>query len=792
MANTDLFEYSSQAVLHSEEDVKMKVIMPYLKKLGYSEKEMRFENPIKVQVGRKSVTIFSDIEIIINGRTEIVIDTKEPKKTLSKKDLLQSLSYAKLIETPPARYGFTSNGIDLVGSDTIIGSDVSSIPSKNELIALIQSKSARILTDFEIREVKSTLLTIVDAKDLFKVIADCKKIIENQALIRSDQSFKEMTKILLVKMNEERRAIVDKSKNRLTVKWLHDAAKINSRKITELGIFKELFKEAKEQYPGIYAKSDDNFLIQNNDALLHVIEKIEPYSFLGTGDDIKGAVYEIFLKATLRGEFDQYFTPRTIVDFIVELANPTYNDVFVDPAAGSGGFLIKAFTHVNKGLKESHLSENDYAKAEKYLVQKNIWGQEADYDLHVLTKINLIMHGDGWNNIYQGDSLSTKFLPENFFDIVLENPPFTTKYFDENILKKYEQGIGRKSQELDILFVEKSLKLLKPGGRLFIVLPEGLLNVKTYNPFRKWLLEKSYLSSSFSLPAGTFQPFGRSASKTAIIEVIKKGQNVNQPEYVFVGNLKNIGYDTGKSTFKEIPENDFPKVIESRKNFFKGIKKVGKSEVAWVKSENVSSERLDGREYLSIVNQISAKSTVSLGDLFDVEQPSEKLISEEEYQYVQVPYFSDEHGALQRVDSVKGKDINSSSLIMIPSKGIYFTRINPRKKRIGVIPSSIKGSICISNEVYLLSWKNNPYLSENERFLIIPILRSEKITQSILLKSTGSSSSRARISKDSLKEIQIPIQMLTMENKEKKSNTILNAANMIWESTTKLNNLFNL
>lgn len=200
---------------------------------------------------------------------------------------------------------------------------------------------------------------------------------------------------------------------------------------------------------------------------------------MGTGDDIKGTVYEIFLKSTLRGEFDQYFTPREIVDFMVKFADPAIGDIILDPACGSGGFLIQAFNHVNAKINTMGYSEVESNNKFKTLVEKCLWGHEADYDLHVLAKINLIMHGDGWNNIYQGDTLSSDKLPDNYFDLILANPPFTIPYGFKDVLEKYELGFGKDSEELDILFVEKSIKVLKSGCDLFIVLPEGLLNNKS-------------------------------------------------------------------------------------------------------------------------------------------------------------------------------------------------------------------------------------------------------------------------------------------------------------------------
>lgn len=462
MVHAFLHELSRNAQPHSEEDVKVKVVIPYLESLGYTTNDMRFENSIQVTVGSKSSVVASDIEILVDDQTQIVIDTKNPRKTLRDKDVLQAVSYAKLIKTPAAPFGFASNGIDLMGMNVIDGSMVDDVPTKAALIAMLQKRPAKRLSEIQLNEVRSTLLTIVSQADLYGVIERCKQILIGQALIRSDQAFREITKLLLVKMNEERRAVNHDLQNRFSEAWIKASSRADS--LSPVEIFSQLFNGAQETYPDIYGGDEPPLRVYDDATLLELIRELESYSFLGTGDDIKGAVYEIFLKSTLRGEFDQYFTPREIVDFMVSMADPQPTDKFVDPAAGSGGFLIRAFIHVREQLSARKRSTRSYDQALTELTERHIWGQEADYDLHVLAKINLIMHGDGWNHIYHGDSLKTYYLPDGEFDLVFENPPFTIPYTDTSVLSKYDLGLGKESEELDLLFVERSLRLLSEGG----------------------------------------------------------------------------------------------------------------------------------------------------------------------------------------------------------------------------------------------------------------------------------------------------------------------------------------
>lgn len=180
--------------IRSEEDLKVKVILPYLHFLGYSDALFRFENAIDVTIGSKRTKVFSDIEIVIDGKVEIVIDTKTPQKSISEKDVLQSSSYAKLVDTPPALYGITTNGLECIVTNVYTGKRTEVIPSLGKLKRDIDSSKKKDFKDIEIREAESVLFTLHNTKDLYKVISDCKNIIEKRALIRSDQSFREMTK----------------------------------------------------------------------------------------------------------------------------------------------------------------------------------------------------------------------------------------------------------------------------------------------------------------------------------------------------------------------------------------------------------------------------------------------------------------------------------------------------------------------------------------------------------------------------------------------------------------------
>lgn len=774
--------------IHTEEDMKVKVLLPYLKFLGYSNEELRFENGIDVQIGTKKTTVYSDIEVIINNKVEMVIDAKRPRRALAEKDLLQVVSYAKLVDTPQAMYGVVCNGIDCVVTDTYTGKRSVEIPTKPQLLRAIDKAKKPIMKEVDIREVESVLFTLHNSKELYKVIQDSKDVIERRALIRSDQSFREMTKVLLVKMNEERRVRAGEGSNRFNIEYISSKARLNE--IEEIVVFKELFEDAKAKYPNIYTDENEQINITDNLCICHLIKNLEPFSFLGTGDDIKGTVYEIFLKATLRGEFDQYFTPREIVEFMVKCADPNIGDIVLDPACGSGGFLIQAFNYVNAKIASSNGSEIENNNKFKNLIDKCLWGHEADYDLHVLAKINLIMHGDGWNNIYQGDTLNSDRLPDKYFDIVLANPPFTIPYSFADVLQKYEMGLDKDSEELDILFVEKSINVLKEGCDLYIILPEGLLNNKKYSYFREWLLKKTDLLMSISLPEGAFIPFGGSVSKTCILGVRKKSTSKSyvSPQYVFLGRAAEIGYELGKKTYKPHNKNDFAEFEYMMSEIFEGLKCTSNNaECGWIGQNAISTYRIDANYLMNKINsqlmQAQYRKVVPLGEVCRIENDTVNVKDEDEYYYLEVPDISPQTGTITNIRKVKGKNIGDS-FHKFYGGDILFTRINPRISRVAIAPE-IEHYGIVSKEVYRIVYKKNKYVKEENRYVICALLQNESVIKQIVRLSTGSSSSRARVQvEDLLNDVYIPI--LSEESQKKISDSIYKASKEIWSQAQKL------
>ena len=286
------------------------------------------------------------------------------------------------------------------------------------------------------------------SKDKFlKTLTRCHNIIRNVDKLSPEAAFDEISKILFIKMLYERDA-----KEELVYskdKFIKDELSYNG----EIDYIQHLFNEVKETYStdGLF-DSEDKIRIRRESFLL-ILEELSSVELYDTSDDIKGIAFELFLGKTFRGELGQFFTPRTIVNYMVEVLNVKEGDKVCDPCCGSGGFLIKAFEHVqnqidqdihkqitilmdNQSLSDSEkqykintlLSEYDKTKeGSRYhkLCHDYFFGVDANARMARTSKMNMIMHGDGHVGVYLHDGLiNIGGVYDNNFDVILINPPF--------------------------------------------------------------------------------------------------------------------------------------------------------------------------------------------------------------------------------------------------------------------------------------------------------------------------------------------------------------------------------
>jgi type I restriction enzyme M protein len=379
----------------------------------------------------------------------------------------------------------------------------------------------------------------------------------NSNIPRAERLGAEMIRILFCKIYDE---MHNKSNKKFTLSSNESEHEVGNR-------IKQLFEKVKESYPDVLDKEEKIYL--DCKSIKYVVEKLQNYTLVETERDIISEAFQAFWGPGLRGEKGQFFTPRNVVKMCVDILDPKPGERIIDPACGSGGFLVEVL---------SQLKEREYFC--------NVYGIDKEVDLVKICKAYMAIIGGEHANIFCADSLYPKSWSEEIkkkikdesFDVVLTNPPFGAKIFieDKNILKNYK--LGHKwikdhsnkwritnsvaKQVPQILFIERCLQLLKPGGRMAIVLPDGVFG----NPRDKYvwhfILENAKILAVVSLPPETFLP--STHTKTSVL-FLEKTKNNDKDYEIFMAIANRVGHDkNGKIIFKMDINGNY--VVDSRGN----------------------------------------------------------------------------------------------------------------------------------------------------------------------------------------------------------------------------------
>jgi type I restriction enzyme M protein len=367
-----------------------------------------------------------------------------------------------------------------------------------------------------------------------------------------------------------------------------------------------LFTQVKNDYPTIF-KASENLELKPV-VLAYLVTQLQMYSLLESDIDVKGRAYEEIVGSNLRGDRGEFFTPRNICQMAVAMLDPSEKQLILDPACGTGGFLITAMNHVIEKIRTAEIAKwgNNLSRAEeatqgriRKFAGKYIVGMDFNPDLVKATKMNMVMNNDGAGGLFQANSLEAPVTwdPELFekklignVDLLFTNPPFGSKIpvTDTAILEKYDLGHAwqydkdtdlwtmteavQKSQPPEILFIERCVKFLKPGtGCAAIVLPDGILGSPGLGYVREWILQNAYVLASLDLHPDTFQPFV--SIQTSILVLRRKPADVIAVERaagtlndysVFMAVANHIGHDKrgNKSYVRDRKGNEVIEVAE--------------------------------------------------------------------------------------------------------------------------------------------------------------------------------------------------------------------------------------
>lgn len=402
-----------------------------------------------------------------------------------------------------------------------------------------------------------------NSKDtLLQAFSRSHNIIRNNDKMSPESAFDEISKIIFIKMLYERKP--DSELVYTREKYLRDEQRwsINHR---DGDYCKALFDEVKVQYSsdGIF-ETGETIRIKR-ESFLKILDEFASVSLYGIAEDVKGVAFESFLGRTFRGELGQFFTPRSIVEFMVDVLDVHEGELVCDPCCGSGGFLIRAFEKVQDDIErdlnkqinslqkhtltsltniDTLLKELDKTRSGSRfhrLCHDYLFGVDANMRMARTAKMNMIMHGDGHVGVYLHDGLlDIGKVVEGAFDVILINPPFGV-HIDRTQKNETGKSIDDmyelSSSNAEFLFIERCLRLLKPGGRAGLVLPEGLFNNKqaSFARVREYVSSHARILGIVSIPADVFLASGANIKPSLLF--IRKFSGVERESFTNHSNV---------------------------------------------------------------------------------------------------------------------------------------------------------------------------------------------------------------------------------------------------------------
>ena len=369
-------------------------------------------------------------------------------------------------------------------------------------------------------------------------------------------------------------------------------------------LFKEIFKDA--------------YLPFKDPKILNMfLKEINEFSY--SDSEILGDAYE-YLVSFLgsQGDAGQFRTPRHIIDFIVEIVSPQKNETILDPACGTAGFLISSYKHIlnqNTGEKQG----DRLTAADRKEISNNLVGYDLDPTFVKISLVNLHLHEFTNPKIDEYDTLSSEDKWNEYFDVILANPPF---FSPKGGIQPHSR-FGVQSTRAEVLFVDYIMEHLKPNGRAGIVVPEGIIfqTGTAYKTLRKKLVEDC-LVGVISLPAGVFQPY--SGVKTSIL-ILDKELN-QKSESIFFAKVENDGFSLGAQR-TSIAENDLPPLVSAiQSGNGDGLFLVSKETIL-----SNTSVSLSQSNYVTTEELVTDYPMVKIGDLFTTSSGGTPKAKEKKY-----------------------------------------------------------------------------------------------------------------------------------------------------------------
>jgi len=784
----------SYKISDPEEQVRAIFYLELIKKYQYPKERIDLEVSVK---GEKrpaaDIVVYEDDE---RKKPYIVVECK--KDGISQAEIKQAIEEG----IPNAHYLKAKYAI-VVAGNVRIAFDIANFPPQEReknVIADIPVRYGKVVKyvykkggpkdkDDPTKELKE-----VNKDELLRKFQQCHDTLWEGGKRNPAEAFDEMSKLMYCKIQDERFLTKKGDYYRFQVGTYETINEVAER-------IRKIYKDAQEIDPEVFVES----IKADNPIIYTVAEILQGISLARTDLDVKGEGYEHFLGGVFRGAMGQYFTPRPIVSFMVNFLGPDINDFVVDPACGSGGFLIYTLEKMRKELY-AKLDEKDAAYRWQDFALKQVYGIEINSQLARVSMMNMIIHEDGHTNIENADALDNpeiwkrQKIREYFgkkFTLLLTNPPFgaSIKEREKPYLVNYELGgkiKKRNRQNTEILFIERCLDFLKPGGRMGIVLPDGILTNSSLQYVRDFITERAQILGVVSLPQTAFRrPSSKGSGDTGsgvkasllFLRKKKEGEKLSDDYPIFMGIAEHIGYDaTGR------PDKDeFPDILKAWQEFKKTnkIDFFGKAPLCFAVGRGEIVDAFNPLRFTIRVPKVEKWLKIKdIGTIIFEPYNPQKRAHEEEFDWIRIDDLENDPVEVISIRHVQGKEIKG--LVQLLQEGdILIARLGPciSNRKSVLVPHTAKRSVGSTEFIVLRPNKNF------DRYFVLGVFKTDFYSNLMLSKGRGGTPSRYRLSRTDFSLLPFP--NIPLATQQEIGSQIQQAFEIKKEKETEAKNLLN-
>ncbi|WP_310275854.1 methylation-associated defense system DNA methyltransferase MAD2 [Haloactinomyces albus] len=626
LAEDEIVDYiTGEAVKETpKEKVRQRIVRGLLHEYGIAVEYMASDFPVTVDNGggrkrtkKADIAIFDSEEHTQDNLRRVVVCKPEPKngntvtKIRTHEQATKELDELKELmgneNVPELKYGLWTNGVDLFYLHKEIGRWGTTYEPRADWPQSSESLGSRsVASHARLRSGEEDMLRTAFRR--------CHNYIHGNEGLPKDAAFWQFMYLLYAKIHDEQ---VNRNGGAQFYAAFDEPFTDDGRgKIRER--IDNLFAQVKNAYPLFSARDE---ITLSDRALAFIVGQLAPYNLADTEIDAKGAAYQELVGNNLRGDRGQYFTPVRAVRLMVDILAPQEHERVLDPACGTGGFLRETLAALlkqwreNEGIGDELDAEEQRERHRQRLkryVENNLFGADFDPFLVRATSLNLMTVAGTQGNVYHMNSLA---FPDGTLpgveparaeirfgsvDVLMTNPPFGSdiKITDEDVLNRYRDGVAQswtRSKETGLpvasstpvtgvspeqLFIQRAVQWVKPGGRIGIVLPNGILS----NPgpsdeaIRRWILENCWVLASVELPVEAFiYEAGVNILTTLLFlkkktdeERMAKDMGADQEYPVFMAIAEKVGVDRrGNPVYKRHPDGEIVLDYETKLETFR-------------------------------------------------------------------------------------------------------------------------------------------------------------------------------------------------------------------------------